>query len=44
MALTYQKEDIIREYNDSAEYEEEFREKMVKADLPTEIPLKLEKK
>jgi len=26
------------------EYEEEFREKMVKADLPTEIPIKLEKK
>tara|TARA_Y100001970_G_scaffold284364_1_gene401566 strand:+ start:290 stop:1297 length:1008 start_codon:yes stop_codon:yes gene_type:complete len=26
------------------EYEEEFREKMVKADLPTDTPLKLEKK
>jgi len=25
------------------EYEEEFREKMIKADLPTEIPLKKEK-
>ncbi len=31
-------------YRTYEEYEEEFREKMVKADLPTEIPLKLEKK
>ncbi len=31
-------------YRTYKEYEEEFREKMVKADLPTEKPLKLEKK